>query len=208
MQYSFRTSILESEKTYRLTPEGITISSEGAEPELVRYDEVRALNVQFNGDMHGVSRYRCMLRTDKKKIALTNAHYVSLGNFQQRDRDYSRFVAALHIQLQPYADRIRFTQGSGVMYYSALLFAIVMPPMFAVGLYLLVMKGDSLTFSGRHSLFVMPFLLTLLVIPVLRKGRPKLYSGKQLPQSFLPALVKFKRRPRPRVAAELADSVV
>lgn len=187
VSYSFRSSILEGEKTYSLQEEGVTISAGGDTTDLIRYGDIHSLNVQFNGSMNNVSRYRCVLRTAKKKVALTNAHFVSLGNFESRDREYGEFLAELHVRLRPFADQIRFTQGTAVMFVSALLFAIIMPPLVAVALYLVIVKGESMTFSARSALFIVPALLALITIPVLRKGRPRPYDGKTVPNAYLPA---------------------
>jgi len=186
VSYSFRSSVLDGEKTYSLGKEGITISADGSTTDHIPYQDVQSLNVQFNGSMNNVSRYRCVLRTTKKKVALTNAHYVSLGNFESRDSEYSRFLAELHVRLSPFADQIRFTQGSAAMFISALIFIIVMPPLALLALYLVFVKGESMTFSARSALFAMPIFLALITIPVLRKGRPRPYNGKTVPPAYLP----------------------
>ena len=184
--YSFRSSVLEREKTYCLTEDGITVSLNGTPTDLIPYQEIRSLNLQFNGKFNDLLRYRCVIRTANRKLALTNGHYISLGNFESRDADYNRFIDELHVRLRPFADQIRFTQGTMTMFISALMFVIVMPPMVAIAIYLVVAQGASMTFSARTSLFAMPALLAAVTIPVLRKGRPRPYDIKAIPTDYMP----------------------
>ncbi len=184
--YSFRSSVLESEKTYCLTEDGITIAVDGTTTDLIPYQELRSMNLQFNGRFNDLSRYRCVVRTANRKLALTNGHYVSLGNFESRDAEYNRFIDELHLRLHPFADQIQCTQGTMTMFVSALLFLIVMPPLVAIAMYLVVMKEARLSFTARSSLFAMPALLAVVAIPVLRKGRPRTYDIKTLPTDYLP----------------------
>lgn len=183
--HSFRQSLISKEQTYQLGSEEISISSEGKEILQVPYSDVKAIRLEYNGSMNGVQEYRCVIKSNRKQVVVQNKHFVGVGNFEPRDSSYRQFVADLHDRLRPHADSIKFTQGTEWLFWFAVVFGVLMPPMFLAGLYILFFT-DKGTFSGRAALFGVPAMFLCFIVPVWRRGRAKNYEPTSVPEDFLP----------------------
>ncbi len=183
--HSFRQSLVSKEQTYQLGAEELSITSEGKEIGQVPYKDVTSIQLQFNGSASGVPEYRCLIKSNRKTVIVQNKHFVGLGNFEARDSSYRKFVADLHDRLRPHADQIKFKQGTEWLFWFAVVFGLLMPPMFLAGLYILFFT-DKGTFSGRAALFGVPAMFLCFIVPVLRRGRAKNYEPTAVPEGFLP----------------------
>jgi len=164
------------EKSFEIRDDGLVYSSTKENERTIRYDDIK--KVTLLSPMRNM--YTCRLDTrDGKKAVIVSRAFVSLGEFEDRSEEYSRFVKELHNRLKDHS-QIQYQAGSSAGFYFLGLGLPVLALLVVVVAVLAVMTG--------HRVPLSPFVGLLIVIPVginfLRKGRGIAYRPDDLPPQY------------------------
>lgn len=180
-------SRLAKHETVVLLPNAIIRLRDGIETERVNYDDIHAVLLKCDGrsiPAGGVTAFRTIIKHAGGKFMFSNAIYG--GAEPGMDENYFDFVDAFHKQLCPYADRIKFSQGSNAAYigswlgliFAALALILVPTLMIAIGKFELPPR--------TWALAMMPFFVMGVFIPLIKRGGRKDYGPDCLPLAYLP----------------------
>jgi len=119
IQYSFRRSVLEQQRTYTLYPDRITIEGGGIPEQNYALAEVRKVHLKYE---HTKQReyYQCFIHTARGRIALRHVHYVGFADFEDRRKTYTPFVKAL-LGAAANVPGVRFQAGSMANFIGAII---------------------------------------------------------------------------------------
>lgn len=135
-QFSFRRSILESEKRFRLFPTAIAVDDENREPFWVPLSGIHDVHLRLfrtrNRDY-----YQCRIRSSQAPdVFLQHVHFRAPLVFEDRRGAYTPFVRALLAALAPHAGRVRLHSGSFGTFIGSILATVVMAAILGVALLL------------------------------------------------------------------------
>jgi hypothetical protein len=123
-EYSFRRSLLESERQFRLYPDFIVVESEKAGRRRVPLDCIQEVNLLRHCTRQR-DYYQCRLRTDTGgEVFLQHLHVRGILDFEDRSSAYVAFVRALLSVLARNARRVEFRSGSAADFTAVLLYLV------------------------------------------------------------------------------------
>lgn len=123
VSFTVRKSALDTEKTYSLTGDSLTVRAANGVAHSVPLSDVTAIELDYRGE----ARFTCVIRTESRTFVVSNLHYVSLGRYESRSAGYRQFVLALHRALRSHADQIRFTTVNRTSSFRGIAAAAVLP---------------------------------------------------------------------------------
>lgn len=173
VQYAFRRSVLEQERTYSLQPDRIVIEGGGLPPQSYLFTEVRKVHLKYE---HTKQReyYQCFIHTTRGRIALRHLHYVGFATFEDRRLAYTPFVKALLAALAK-VPGVQFRGGSMANFIGAIIGAPVM-----AGLAWLCFTLD------RYFLAFMAAAMGGLALVMIKPSRPRRVDPLAPPEDLLP----------------------
>jgi len=184
MNYSFRKSAFEKEKSYELTQDGIKITDHEGIVSLVKYADILQVNLSFVSTKHN-SFYQCDLKLKTgSSLLFKSQHYAGIANFEDRSADYSDFINGLHKILNASGLGIKYKKGiSSVGYYASMavfIIAGILFPIVSIGMLI----GGQIIF-GALGVFV-SIMLFLRMKKYMKKNKPGEYTPDQLPETLIP----------------------
>lgn len=172
-RYSFRRSILESERTYSLYPDRLVVEEGGAPIKSYGLDSVRGLHLKFERTKQR-AYFICHVETDGGRVALRHVHWGGVAAFEDRRATYTPFVRALLVRL---ADRpgVEFRAGSLLSFVSAI-----------IGLPLMLILGGLAATMGLWPATALAALIVFMCISMLGRSRPRRFDPRNPPDDLLP----------------------
>jgi hypothetical protein len=172
-RYSFRRSVLESERTYSLYPDRLVVEENGVPIQSHELDRVRGVHLKFDRSKQR-AYFQCLVDTDAGRVSLRHVHWGVIAAFEDRRETYTPFVRALLAQL---ANRpgVQFRAGSLLTFVSAI-----------VGLPVMLLLGGLSAVMGLWPGALLAALLVFMCVSVLRRSRPRGFDPLQPPEAFLP----------------------
>lgn len=117
--YSVRNGIFGGERAYRLTPDALCWTESGTNDGRLAYADTRAMQLISYASPIGRA-LQCKLTSETGgRVLLRSAHYLSLGNFEDRTDSYRPFVCELTKRIDaanPKADFIAGSTGLWIMW--------------------------------------------------------------------------------------------
>lgn len=173
-QYSFRRSILESEKTYTLYPDRLEIQGEGSPPEVHALAQVEKVHLKYDRTKQR-SYYNCFIHTAGRRVALRHVHFAGIARFEDRRETYTPFVRALLQAVAQQNPRATLKSGSLVNFIMCIVF---LPVVVGVG----VLAWSLGSWAGA---LTMAFF-ALLCLSMIPRSRPRIVDPANPPANVLP----------------------
>lgn len=173
VRYSFRRSILESEKTYTLYPDRLEVTAEGEPARVHPLDQVETVHLKYDRTKQR-AYFQCFIHTRTDRIALRHVHWGGPMIFQDRRETYTPFVRALLLALAD-RQRVHFKAGSLLNFVTAL---VGLPLMLALGLMALA--------AGLWPATALAALMVFVCLSILPRSRPRSFDPRDPPAALLP----------------------
>lgn len=193
-EYLARTSVLTRLSLFRIDGGVLTITPQNSEakpgeppavPEAIPLSHVTELRLRFFPTRVQTNRYECLVRLrDGLVIKLTNEEYRGVLTFHDRSGEYVRFVRALSLAVAAANPAAKFLTGRPWL--PQLLEWGFLAAMVALLAFVLLSVGK----IELHSFVIVKALLVVAFIPLLvqyaRKNRPRVYDPRAVPEQVLP----------------------
>lgn len=173
-EYSFRTSIFESERHFTLADGAITVRDEGGE-QRVPLSDVEEVHLRFHRTKQR-DYYQCRVRLRSgRKLFLQNRHWGGIANFEDRSAAYTAFVAALHQELAHASPAVSFRSGSFMTFVGTIMVAAVVALLLVVAV--LIQQWIATALMA---------LILFSLLPIIPRSLPRAYAPDALPRGLLP----------------------
>lgn len=183
--FRLRANAFAGERTYRLTEDALTWEEEGKPLDGVFYDDIAEVRLTFAPTRVVTNRYRTqIIFRQGGSIDLTNADYVSLANFVEKNAEYAAFLRELHRRLAARGRDTVFRKGSSTAGYIAGLFLTVFILAMIALAFLLLFNFGIVWIAVIKLVIILYFVPTL--IRFIRRARPAGYDPLDLPADVLP----------------------
>ena len=185
MEYAFRKSAFEKEKTYVLTKDGIEVSDPDGPKTVYKYADIEQVNTSFAASKNN-SFYQCRLKlTNGLSLSLKSQHYRGIADFEDRDEAYSTFVTRLHKLLAVSNPHVVYKKGIGMIgYIASMLVFTIAGLLLPIGSIAALITGSIL--YGVIGV-IASILLILRMVKYTRKNKPGKYSPDNIPKTLLPS---------------------
>lgn len=183
--YTFKKSLFEKERTYELAEDGLTISEDGQMIRFIPFADVRSVRLYYKPGRYNNFNYVCEIDYKGGAHLISSSHYVSLGNFENRNRFYSPFIQTFIKKINQKNPSAQLVAGHSQIRYF---------------LYLLISIGS--IFLIGFSLFLFPivmggFLLILRILFIVYLGYYTLIMMKKnVPKKIVRGIIPEKAIPK------------
>ncbi len=186
MEYTFRKSAFEKEKTYTLTKEGIEVTDHEGAKYLYEYVNVIEVKTSYAASKNN-SFYQCAVKmANGASLLLKSQHYRGLADFEDRNEAYSVFVTRFHNLLAAANPLVVYKKGIGLVGYIASMLIFVI-----AGLILPIISIGAL-FTGSLLYGIVGILasifLMIKMVRYARKNKPGKYAPNDIPGNLLPGI--------------------
>lgn len=184
--YRFRSNAFVGERTYRLTDDALVIEEDGKPNDGAFFDEISEVRLAYTPTRAATDRFRAQIIFRKGGMAeLFNLHYRGVYDFPEQNADYVAFITELHRRLAAKGKDVRYRAGNSVGGYignwALTIFIFVM-----LAFVLIVLIPN---WGGTWIVFA-KLAIVLFFIPVLisytRRARPRTYDPLAIPKDVLP----------------------
>lgn len=187
MEYTYRKSAFEKPRTYALDENALVIRGEDMSTQSIPYNDIVFVNLVYTPTRSNSNLYMAIIKSNSaKKIKISNQEYVKLATFENRSKDYVKFIKAFHEKLFQFRMGIKFKKGVGTG-----LFILYMAIFWISGLVFLGCSGGSF-YVGQWIMGIIFFLATLLNLRLSlqykKKNKPGVYDPKRIPTKILPSV--------------------
>ena len=110
--YSVRNGIFGGDRAYRLSPDALCWTESGKDDGRLAYADTRAMQLVSYASPIGRALQCKVTSTADDKVLLRSAHYLSLGNFEDRTDSYRPFVHELAKRIDAGNPKAEFIAGS------------------------------------------------------------------------------------------------
>lgn len=184
MEYAFRKSAFEKEKTYALIKEGIEVTDHEGSKTLWKYLDIVQVKTSYGASKNN-SFYQCVLKmANGTSLLLKSQHYRGIADFEDRNETYSAFVQGLHKLLALANPHVEYKKGIGLIGYIASMIIFIVAglflPIFSIG----ALIAGSL-FYGIVGILASLFLI-LKMVTYSKKNKPGKYAPDNIPAKLLP----------------------
>ena len=186
MEYAFRKSALEKEKTYALTKEGIEVTDHEGNKTMHHYSDVSKVNTSYAASKNN-SFYQCELKmASGPSLQLKSQHYRGLADFEDRNEAYREFVTALHKLLAAANPNVAYKKGISVaVYIASMAIFIIAGILFPIIAIFALIAGS--TIYGIIGIIGSLFLI-IRMVTYSKKNKPGNYEPDNIPPNLLPAI--------------------
>ena len=183
IQYRFRLNIGRHEARYGLTKHDLLVGRRQQFEVSISLADIESVNLQCHGRTLGHVMYRCVIRTRRKTILLSNIHYRGLARIEARNREYRHFVLSLHQTLAAGGHRVRFYTGHPMQKLFGLALLVITPAIVVAAVAVWLIQGAAAGL-GIGALGIAGF--SAWAQDSVRRGTRQLYDPRTPPQSYLP----------------------
>jgi hypothetical protein len=183
--YRFRPNAFVGERTYRLTEDALTVEGDGKRLDGAFYDGIAEVRLAYAPTRFARSRYRAQIVYREGGMAeLFNTDYKGIGDFSEKDAEYSAFLSELHRRLAAKGKDVRFRRGNSPgAWVGNWLLTIFIFAMLALAFVLLMAWG--LVWIAVVKIAIVLFFIPTL-IRYMRRAKPGEYDPLAIPKDVLP----------------------
>lgn len=180
MTYAFRKSALENEKRYLLQEDSLIIEDlKNGSKRKLSLSSIRTVHLKFLAKRNMPDAYLCTIKSNEGgELILSSQHYKGIASFEDRAKDYSEFVRALHADLAQH--KVLFSKGLNSFSYWGSMLAFIL-----VGLVIALIGLTALFPYGIFTLLVLVYLFFRLK-KHFKINKPGVYDPKEIPAELLP----------------------
>jgi hypothetical protein len=184
--YQNRANAFVGERTYTLTDDALVIDEEGKPRGGAFYDGISEVRLAFTPTRAATNRYRAQIIFREGGMAeFFNTNYVGVLDVPEKNAEYSAFLVELHRRLAAKGKDVRYHSGNSVgAYVGNWLLTIFIFLMLALAVFVLIPN-----WGGTWIVFA-KLALILVFLPVLvrymRKAKPRTYDPLAIPKDVLP----------------------
>ena len=184
IEYSVRHDLLGKERTFRLEG-GVLSVHEGADLVVsVPLEYVTGVRLKYHASQHRPEYYTATVFHRGGSVLIISSSYSRLGEFENRGEQYAAFIRALHDELIPCAQTIRFMGGISMQLY--LLYAgIIFASIVFLGWLLFFLPAEYVSDLVWVKISILAMLLWMSV-RFMRRNMPVRYLPADIPASLLP----------------------
>lgn len=170
-----------------LTDDALVVDEAGKPRDGAFYDAISEVHLAYTPTRFARNRYRARVVYRAGGMAeFYNTHYAGVGDFPERNAEYSGFLTELHRRLAEKGKGIRFRRGSSPAGYAAnWLLTIFVFAMIALAFVLLMTWG--LVWIAVVKLAIILFFIPTLIRFMLR-SKPGTYDPLAIPKDVLPVV--------------------
>lgn len=182
ISFNYRKSILEKERRYELTENGINIYEEDNCINTILYKDIQSIRILYKPQRYRTTNYACIIKTNQSKILLQSTSYKSLANFIDLNEQYALFVRALVKIVDAKNPSAKIASGHTTFQYIAYTIFLIL-----VGI--IVFFALNLPVAIGFTIVLRLILIAYLVyysIKMLGKNVPKEIKNGEIPKSVLP----------------------
>lgn len=187
MNYSYRPSAIEKQKTIALAEDEIKIEQEGKQPVHIRYSDIISINPKFVGSKQMPNLFQTVIKqTNGKDLVIRNYDYKGLLNMEEISDRYTPFILELHVKAAAVNSNILFKQGYSKIAY------ILMMGILVVAFLVLAIVTLLLLIAASWWTAALAAFGTLMIFLQSRKfgkrNKPRIYTVDQVPPDLLPGI--------------------
>ncbi len=185
-----RTSILEKETVWRLTPDALEREQVLKDGKVLAvrypYQDIREIRLSFAPSRFDRSRYRCDLQLKNGTLAaILSTHYAGFADFEDRGATYAPLVRGLVERVAAANPGCKFEAGKRPSTYwgeHIFLFLMIALLVFVIGM----VGGLSLSHLVLVKLGILVTYIPLMILYT-RKNWPRSFDPAAIPSDLLPA---------------------
>lgn len=185
MEYAFRKSAFEKEKTYALVKEGIEVTDHEGNKALYKYSDIIEVHTSYAASKNNAF-YQCVLKmANGASLQLKSQHYRGIADFVDRNEAYSSFIQGLHELLALANPAVTYKKGVGLVgYIISMIIFIIAGLLFPIISIFALIAGSLLygIIGAIGSIF-----LLIKMVKYTKKNRPGKYTPNSIPGNLLPA---------------------
>jgi len=178
MIYTYKKSFTDTETTYELCEEKMTIKN----PDYlmtIAYDQIKCVRLRYNYSRSKNNEFFCrIILREGKSIEFSNKYYSGFAKFYDQSEEFNKFVKRLHQNLVTYKKNIVFIGGitnRGYFTKFALIFLII------IGLTILLYS-----LIGTFGI-ILPLIFLGRVFYYFHRNKPIIYEPGKVPERLLPS---------------------
>jgi hypothetical protein len=178
-------SLVTKVRHYQIGDEALIWQDDDKAPVHMPYGEITSVTCLFAPTRTQPNRFLLRLQTrSRRRIDITNSHYKSFGNFEEKNDSFVAFATELHKKITARNPGTLFHRGSSMAGY---IFSIAM----AVILFVIVV-GAGLFFLMAGVIWIVALKIGLLIfytprlLRYIRRNKPSSYNPLDLPKDILP----------------------
>jgi hypothetical protein len=177
-EYRVRQHAFEQERVWRVGPEGLSWDG-GDKKGHFPFRDIRAIRLSYTPTRFDFARYRCSVtRFNGWREEIVSTSYAGIGSFEDRSKDYGRFVRSLVAHAAKGNPAIRFEAGESQLKYWGSIAILV--GAFALLALVIFSIGFNPTWIIIAKLVVIAFLFPIC-LRWMRKNRPQRFSPDSIP---------------------------
>ena len=183
--YRSRPHALAGERTFTLTDDALAIEEDGKPRDGAFYDRISEVHLAYAPTRFARNRYRArVVFRDGGMAEFYNTHYQGIGDFPERNAEYTGFLTGLHRRLAAKGRDIRFRRGnSPAGYVGNWLLMVFIFGMLALAFVLLIAWG--MVWIAVVKIAIILFFIPTLIRYIAR-SRPGTYDPLAIPKDVLP----------------------
>lgn len=182
-KYSHRLNVLKPTVIWSVEADGLHWTDDKGGKGYIPPQEIKQVRLKFEPTRIAPKRVGLHFMTPLH-LAVSNSHYVSVGNFEHKPDEFREFVLAFH-NMFPANTKTVFNKGSTI---AGWIFNIVVS-LFVVAMLLLLAPMISLMGIGSGGTNIFRIIMILLFLPLLYKlivkNKPSSYQANNIPMELL-----------------------
>lgn len=95
IQYTFRKSVLEQAKTYKLTQDSVTVTEQGNTAFAIPYNQIHSIRLYYQPQRFRTNNYVCKVQYNNGSMLIKSTSYTTVGHFADLSYTYTPFVKEL-----------------------------------------------------------------------------------------------------------------
>jgi len=183
--YSHCMSLVTKIRHYQIGGEALIWQDDDKAPIHMPYGEITSVTCLFAPTRTQSNRYLLRIQTrGRGRIDISNSHYKSFGNFEEKNGSFVAFATELHKKIAACNPGTLFHRGSSMAGY---IFSIAM-----AGILFVILVGAGLFFLMAGVIWIVALKIGLLVfytptlLRYIRRNKPASYNPLDLPKDILP----------------------
>lgn len=183
--YEFRSDVLAKEILYSIDGNQLTSSVDGVIIHKMDLSKIVQVRMKYAPTRYVKNKFVMEVKDlSGQNISISNAHYVSLGNFENRSNDYKEFVLQFHKNLGEVNKICKCVGGVVQSSYTVNIFSLIFVVIILI-MALLIMIATGLYFIViMHLIFIIYYLPASLRF--IKVNKPKIYFPNSIPNNLLP----------------------
>lgn len=178
-------SLVTKIRHYQIGADALIWQYDDKAPIHLPYGEITSVTCLFAPTRVQPNRYLLRLQTRSRgRIDISNNHYKSFGNFEEKNSSFVTFATKLHKKIAAHNPKALFHRGSSMAGY---IFSIIMAVVLFV---ILVAAGLFFLMTGVIWIVALKIGLLIFYTPTLlryiRRNKPACYDPLNLPKDILP----------------------